>query len=180
MSDPAFFGYGSLVNLGTHAYADPTPATLKGWRRVWRTTTLRETAFLSVERCAKTEIKGIIAHVPGADWSALDAREAAYQRHDVTDETGHHKPTAVYQVAPAHLGQTGPQPILLSYIDVVVQGYLDVFGEEGVAHFFETTGDWQAVLNDRSAPRYKRHVPVTTKEQALVDHHLAAVMQDTE
>ncbi len=36
MSDPAFFGYGSLVNLRTHGYDDPRPATLHGWRRVWR------------------------------------------------------------------------------------------------------------------------------------------------
>lgn len=180
MSDPAFFGYGSLVNLGTHDYADPTPATLKGWRRVWRTTTLRDTAHLSVERCSHTEIKGIIAHVPGADWNALDTREAAYQRHDVTIEIGHHKPTALFQVEPGHLAQTGPQPILLSYIDVVVQGYLRVFGEDGVGHFFDTTGDWQPILNDRSAPRYSRHVPITKNEQDLVDHHLATVMEQTE
>ncbi len=180
MTDPAFFGYGSLVNLRTHDYADPTPATLKGWRRVWRTTSLRETAYLSVERCGRTEIKGIIAHVPGADWAALDAREAAYQRHDVTVEIDHHKPTAVYQVAPDHLSKTGPQPILLSYIDTVVQGFLHVFGEEGVTHFFETTTDWQPVLNDRANPRYSRHQPLNKSEQNLVDHHLAAMMQNTE
>ncbi|MEM9788531.1 MAG: gamma-glutamylcyclotransferase family protein [Pseudomonadota bacterium] len=180
MSDPAFFGYGSLVNLATHSYARPKPATLKGWRRVWRTTTLRETAFLSVERCAETQINGIIAHVPGADWTALDAREAAYQRHDVTHQIGHDRATAIYQVQPSHVAQTGPQPILLSYIDVVVQGYLQVFGETGVAHFFATTDDWQPILNDRSIPRYKRHVPVTRDEQDLVDHHLAAVMQNAE
>jgi len=180
MTAPAFFGYGSLVNLNTHDYPNTTPATLTGWRRVWRTTTLRETAFLSVEPCATSQIKGIIAHVPDADWAALDAREAAYQRHDVTHQTGHHRPTAVYQVMKAHLAQTGPQPILLSYIDVVVQGYLQVFGEKGVAQFFDSTHDWQPILDDRAAPRYTRHVPVSEAEQALVDHHLAAVMQNTE
>ena len=180
MSDPAFFGYGSLVNLGTHDYADPTPATLKGWRRVWRTTSLRETAYLSVERCIKTEIKGIIAHVPGADWVALDAREAAYRRHDVTLDVGHHKPTAVYQIEPSHVAQTGPQTILLSYIDTVVQGFLHVFGEECVTHFFDTTDNWQPIINDRAHPRYPRHQPLSHSEQGLVDHHLAAVMQNAE
>lgn len=181
MSDPAFFGYGSLVNLATHDYAAPTPATLTGWRRVWRTTSLRETAFLSVEPCAQTQIKGIVAHVPGADWAALDAREAAYDRHDISNHVTHNqpsKPTAVYQVTPAHVvTAAAPQPILLSYLDVVVQGYLHVFGEDGVAHFFDTTSDWQPILNDRTAPRYARHQQLSETERALVDHHLAAMVQ---
>jgi hypothetical protein len=180
MSDPAFFGYGSLVNLATHGYATPTAATLTGWRRVWRTTSLREAAFLSVERCAHTQIKGIVAHVPDADWAALDAREAAYERHDVSEQIAHnhtHKPTAVYQVASGHIvAATKSHPILLSYLDVVVQGYLNVFGEAGVAHFFETTSDWQPILNDRAAPLYPRHRKLSRSEQSLVDHHLATVM----
>lgn len=183
MSDPAFFGYGSLVNLATHDYAAPTPATLIGWRRVWRTTNLRETAFLSVEPCTMTQIKGIVAHVPGADWAALDAREAAYQRHDVSDQIAHDqppKPTAVYQVTPAHcVIATKPQPILLSYLDVIVQGYLHVFGADGVTHFFDTTSDWQPIVNDRAAPCYPRHQKLSHAEQALVDHHLAAMVQQT-
>ena len=169
------------MNLATHDYAAPTPATLSGWRRVWRTTSLRETAFLSVETCADTQIKGIVAHVPGSDWAALDTREAAYQRHDVSNQIAHDqapKPTAMYQVTPAHVVSAAkPQPILLSYLDVVVQGYLDVFGEAGVAHFFSTTSDWQPILNDRDTPRYARHQTLSKTERALVDHHLAAMVQ---
>ncbi|WP_341367228.1 gamma-glutamylcyclotransferase family protein [Yoonia sp. BS5-3] len=172
MTDPAFFGYGSLVNLATHDYANPVPATLKGWRRVWRTTRLREVAFLSVEPCTETTIRGIIAHVPGSDWAALDAREAAYQRRDVTNQTAHDRPTAVYQVAPTHLATQPEQPILRSYLDVVIQGYLHVFGEDGVAHFFETTHDWQPISDDRAAPQYPRHQTLSTDETALVDHYL--------
>ncbi len=33
MADPYFFGYSSLVNLATHDFPDPRPATLRGWRR---------------------------------------------------------------------------------------------------------------------------------------------------
>ena len=184
MSDPAFFGYGSLVNLATHSYDDPRPAALPGWRRVWQRTNLRKAAFLSVAPCPDTVLHGVIARVPGADWVALDQREAAYQRHDVT-VTVHHDgpkaPTAVYQVKPAHLSDAQDHPILRSYLDVVVQGYLQVHGEAGVAQFFDTTDGWDMpVFDDRTAPLYPRHQVLTAAETALVDHHLAAVMQKAE
>lgn len=184
MSDPAFFGYGSLVNLATHSYDDPRPAVLQGWRRVWQRTNLRKAAFLSVAPCPDTELHGVIARVPGADWMALDQREAAYQRHDVT-VTVHHDgpkaPTAVYQVKPAHLSDAQDHPILRSYLDVVVQGYLKVHGEAGVAQFFDTTDGWDMpIFDDRTAPLYPRHQVLTAAETALVDHHLAAVMQKAE
>lgn len=180
MSDPAFFGYGSLVNLATHAYADPRPARLQGWRRVWRHTRLREAAYLSVEPAPDSTIDGIVARVPGADWQSLDAREAAYLRHDVTHAVRHDgppAPTAVYQVSPQHISVPGAaHPILLSYIDVVVQGFLRVYGHQGVADFFATTGGWDTpILNDRAAPVYPRAQVLTGAETALVDQHLAQV-----
>jgi len=184
MSDPAFFGYGSLVNLATHTYDAPRPAVLHGWRRVWRRTTLRKAAYLSVMPCAETMLHGMVAHVPRADWSALDKREAAYQRHDVSDTIRHDgpaAPTAVYQVRPEHVADDNDHPILLSYVDVVVQGYLRMHGPKGVAHFFETTTGWETpILNDRADPIYPRHQVLSAEERALVDHHLAAVVEKAE
>lgn len=179
MSDPLFFGYGSLVNLATHDYTDPHPARLAGWRRIWRRTTLRDAAFLSVERCEATEIAGIVARVPGADWAALDAREAAYARRDVTRTVRHPGqpgPVAVYEVQQRHLSGRDDHPILQSYLDVVVQGYLREFGEAGVARFFETTYGWDApILDDRAAPRYPRHQALSNDERNLIDTHLAGL-----
>ena len=83
MSDPSFFGYGSLVNLATHNYVNPRKATLSGWRRIWRHSNAHPFAFLSVHP-ASGAINGIIADVPSGDWTALDERENAYQRHDVS------------------------------------------------------------------------------------------------
>ncbi|NHX28262.1 gamma-glutamylcyclotransferase, partial [Escherichia coli] len=83
MSDPFFFGYGSLVNRATHDYARAYPATVRGWRRAWRHTRLRKLAYLSAVPDAAGEIDGLIAAVPGHDWAALDARERAYLRHPV-------------------------------------------------------------------------------------------------
>ena len=181
MSNLAFFGYGSLVNRATHDYQSPRPAKLEGWRRVWRGTHLRKIAYLSVEQDKNCTLHGLIAQVHADDWSALDAREAAYQRHDVShliSHDGRALNTAVYQVEPHHIADTEGHPILLSYLDVVVQGYLREFGEAGVAHFFETTTGWHApILNDRANPIYPRHQQLSAAEMALVDEHLSAVVK---
>ena len=64
--------------------------------------------------------------------------------------------------------------MLLSYLDVVVQGYLREFGEQGVQRFFDTTDGWDApVLNDRADPVYPRHRTLNEQERALVDDMLA-------
>ena len=174
-----FFGYGSLVNRATHGFAGARPARLAGWRRVWRHTTLRPVAYLTVVPDAGCEIDGLIAPVPGADWPALDAREAAYVRapaaHQVRHDLSHRPEIAVYTIPEGHHGTPSETcPVLLSYLDTVVQGYLHEFGAAGVARFFETTEGWDApVLDDRSAPRYPRHQPPAAQARALVDSHLA-------
>ncbi|MFV1494944.1 gamma-glutamylcyclotransferase family protein [Phaeobacter sp. JH20_02] len=178
---PYFFGYGSLVNTRTHGYGQARPARLSGWRRAWVHTDLRPVAFLSAVPCDRTTIDGLIAEVPGADWAALDDREFAYERlpaggavqHDLNPETD----IAVYAV-PGHSQRAASlrHPILLSYLDVVIQGYLDVFGADGVAAFVRTTDGWDApILNDRSAPRYPRAQRLTVEELDLVDQHLLAL-----
>ncbi|SEV91987.1 hypothetical protein SAMN04488515_0232 [Cognatiyoonia koreensis] len=168
---PSFFGYGSLVNLATHNYPNVRKATLTGWRRVWCHANTRPVAFLSVHR-AMGAIDGIIADVPDADWTALDLREHAYLRQDVSDVLG--GTTAIYQANPAKISPpSAGHPILLSYLDVVVQGFRTQYGEDGVAAFFESTDGWGPIRNDRSDPYYPRFQNVAAVDRALVDHHLA-------
>ena len=180
MADPYFFGYGSLVNLDTHDFPNPEPAQITGWRREWRATDLRGIAFLTAVPDAQATIDGMIAHVPDNDWAALDAREWAYERLPATDAVAHPLPgpldIAIYAVPEASFRPaTDQHPILLSYLDVVVQGYLRAFDGAGVARFFETTTGWDTpVLNDRATPKYPRHQVLSAQETALVDHHLAA------
>lgn len=174
MSTPRFFGYGSLVNRATHTYPDARAARLVGWRRVWRHATLRPVAFLSVEPAVGVTIDGLVAEVPNADWAALDAREFAYCREDVTGQVSHDgppSPTAVYRVDAAYLGPANNSfPILLSYLDVVVQGFAHVYGRDGVDRFFETTAGWEApIRDDRAAPVYPRAQALSREESALVD-----------
>ena len=67
-------------------------------------------------------------------------------------------------------------PILLSYVDVVFQGYLREFGTEGLARFIATTDGWEApILNDRAAPRYPRHQPLGDDERRMFDASLRAL-----
>ncbi len=178
MTHAFVFGYGSLVNPGTHTYDALHPARIPGWRRVWRHVEGREVAFLTVARDPECSIDGVIAPVPGEDWAALDVREKSYLR-EPADNVDHDVPHAsdvrIYH-APEHLHRphSGHHPILLSYLDVVVQGYFRLGGETAVAAFFETTDGWDApVLDDRETPRYPRHQSLTDVETALVNDALS-------
>ena len=174
---PSFFGYGSLVNRATHDYPAARTAQLHGWRRIWVRTDLRDVVFLSVRPDPGTSIDGLVAQVPGADWAALDLRETGYDRvpadGQVSVTTG---PVAVYQVPEARQRQGGSHAILLSYLDVVVQGFLREFGPAGVEAVFATTDGWSTpVTDDRAAPQYPRAQPISRDERALTDRLLAQV-----
>lgn len=178
MADPYFFGYGSLVNQATHDFTNPQPARIKGWRRAWRHTDLRPVAFLTAIPDPDCEIEGLIAHVPRNDWDALDQREWAYSRILVTDSVTHplkhDVEIAVYAVPEGrHTVPSDTYPILLSYIDVVVQGYLRQYGPDGADRFFATTDGWEApILNDRADPRYPRHQMLSPSDREFVDDRL--------
>ncbi|MCC5970267.1 MAG: gamma-glutamylcyclotransferase [Pararhodobacter sp.] len=178
MSDPFFFGYGSLVNRATHIYGAARRARVRGWRRTWRYTGFRDGPFLTAVPCPASEIAGLVAQVPGGDWRALDTREIGYARQPLGPELSIEgaliATTQIYAVPLADaIDPPQKQPILLSYLDVVVQGYLREFGADGVAQFFTTTDGWDApVVDDRAAPLYPRHQSLSAAERALVDHHL--------
>ena len=171
--DPFFFGYGSLVNRATHAYPQVARARVRGWARVWRGTSLRQVAYLSATEAPGTEIEGLVAAVPGGDWAALDARERAYARHPLA-LVEHEHPFAlramIYKVEPHHVSTAAAHPILLSYLDTVIQGYLAEFGTDGAERFFATTSGWEVgVLDDRAAPVYPRAQVTTARERETVD-----------
>lgn len=179
MNDPFFFGYGSLVNRATHSYERAQTAQITGWRRAWRRSLRRDLCYLTAIPDPNSRIDGLIAAVPNADWEALDLREIAYVRQDASHQVRHQispaPEVAVYAIAPdVHHPTTPETPILLSYLDVVVQGYLAEFGEAGVTRFFASTDGWDTpILNDRAAPRYPRAQTLNRSETALVDWHLA-------
>lgn len=173
MSDPFFFGYGSLVNTATHDFRVVHAARARGWRRAWRHTALRPVTFLTAVPDPLTAIDGLIAAVPGADWAALDQREHAYDRVPASEVIDHAAEgaldIAIYAIPPDRHGPPSEaSPILMSYLECVLQGYLHRYGTEGVHHFIETTDGWSApILDDRAAPRYPRHQRLTVEERDL-------------
>lgn len=175
-TDPLFFGYGSLVNRSTHTYPGARRARAQGWRRLWRHLEGREIAVLTAIPDTSSEIEGLIASVPGADWAALDLREAAYDRvpgAGILHDAGPAE-TAIYWIPETkHTLSPAPRPVLLSYLDVVVQGYLTEFGEAGAIRFFDTTDGWGPIRDDREAPVYPRHQTLTADERAFVDDQIA-------
>lgn len=177
MTDPYFFGYGSLVNTKSHTYENAQPATLKGWRRAWVATARYPVVLLSAVRAPGQSIQGLIAAVPGADWAALDERERGYARLAASEHIDHPLPRntdiSVYAVAPDHIHDSDSHMILLSYLDVVVQGFHEVYGTSGVQHFFDTTDNWHTpILDDRSEPIYPRKQRLTQEQTHLVDENL--------
>jgi len=178
MTAAAFFGYGSLVNRRTHAYPAARPARLRGWRRVWCDLPTRREAFLSVEPAAESEISGLVAEVPQGDWAALDQREAGYRRLPINGGLAQTPPlreaVQIYAIEAGRAAGQAEGPILLSYLDAVVQGFLAEFGSDGATHFFATTVGWRAVVDDRAAPAYPRAQALDPADRAVVD---AAVAQ---
>ncbi len=177
MSDQFIFGYGSLVNTATHDYGQAHVAELNGWRREWHYTTLRDLAYLSAIPDPNSTIKGVVLKAPAMDEN-LERREQAYARHPVSDIITHSAKTLpdinVFAIPPkVHRPHHAKSALLLSYIDVVVQGYLREFGEAGVQGFFKTTHGWGApVIDDRANPIYPRHQRLSKQETELTDHYL--------
>ncbi|KAB7613805.1 gamma-glutamylcyclotransferase [Amylibacter sp. SFDW26] len=168
-SKTSFFGYGSLVNLATHIYENPRQASVTGWRREWVTSNSRDVSYLSIRPDPDCTIDGMKADVAGIGWDALDEREAGYNRLDPANAD-----FQVYVADPDFIDATGPtKPILLSYIDCVIQGFHTHYGDKGVARFFDTTTAWdRPILNDRKTPLYPRAQVLSPIETGLVDEHL--------
>lgn len=172
------------MNRATHDYPEARKTRANGWRRAWVHTQARPFAYLSAIRATGHHIDGLIAEVPGADWAALDEREQAYARILDSANMEHDHPArpdvAIYSV-PDHAKTRTDEtfPILLSYLDVVLQGYLQEFGAGGADAFIDSTDGWEApILNDRFKPIYPRSQILSRAELDVVDSALRALGAD--
>ena len=187
-----YFGYGSLVNRETRpADEAAAPARLNGWHRVWghrsgANTDRPPSCSLSVEPSAGTGrargIDGVVVTLPIEALPVLDAREWGYERltlsardFDLPEGLGTDV-VHVYRSLPEHrLPATPSQPILQSYVDCVLAGFLRLYGEGGLDDFLHTTHGWEGTIeDDRAAPRYPRAVDVPGALRARFDRLVAA------
>ena len=167
-----FVGFGSLVNTATHVYQAETPVRIPGWSRAWINNDTYEHAFLSVVPQEDSTIFGLLARVPNGDWRELDIREAGYHRRplassewlveqgveDLMAQPGQHLDDVQMYVHSSGDYASAEKPILYSYLETVLLGFYEIFGERGVENFIETTIAWTTINDDRSLPLYPRHV----------------------
>lgn len=179
----AYFGYGSLVNLGSlrTPYISAHRVTLKGWRRIWLSRP-KETgsfaaidglAFLSAVAAPEAEIDGMLITDHASSLKSLDEREALYSRVNINTKNIHHHDDAIdpaeqfLYVADEHPAHDQAK-ILRSYLDVVMQGYHTHFGTAGVERFFNTTLNFDLdIIEDRDNPLYPRATTLSEEETEL-------------
>ncbi len=187
-----YFGYGSLVNRDTRPAGEfAQSAHLTGWHRVWEHRTAdkerqQQCTSLSIEPIKLPEgggIDGVIARIPASMLDELDFRESGYERlslpigdfeltTDIDSDT-----IFVYRSLPQNRFLADvKQPILQSYIDCVLAGYQNRFGDVGMRTMIESTRGWdRPILNDRQAPHYPRWVTIDPGLQAQIDQHMDAL-----
>jgi len=182
MNDPtiAYFGYGSLVNLGSlrTPYIDAHRVTLKGWKRSWLSRPKvagsfaadEGLAFLSVVADENAEIDGLLITDHRSSLAALDEREVMYSRTDIALENlSFHDDSPTIENCFLYVADqpaaTQQSHILRSYLDVVMQGYLQQFGEDGVKRFIESTLYFDIpIKEDRENPIYPRATELSAEE----------------
>ena len=203
-SSIVYFGYGSLVNRETRPDGESFAcARLNGWHRAWNhrvsASAGREpSCSLSVDPDGATGvvghagtdrpdadargIDGVVVPLPLEALPVLDAREAGYDRlalpastFDLPEGLGVDEVHVYRSRAENRLPATPAQPILQTYVDTVLAGYLRVYGEGGLEAFLTSTRGWEgAIEDDRAAPRYPRAVDVPGALLARFDRLVAA------
>lgn len=172
------FGYGSLTNTRTlPPYLAFRRATLVGWRRAWRATSIAHAGgvcALSVVEAEGETIDGLVVTFDREVRPVVDAREVRY---DPLPAVADGQSVIVFRARP-EIDRYGDRdhPIHLSYLDVIVQGFIEHYGSEGVRRFAASTDGWHVpVVDDRAAPNYPRHQRLTQEERTVVDRLLVEV-----
>lgn len=170
------FGYGSLVNRGTlPEHVSARPVTVRGWRRAWRAASRVASwgvCAVSVHEADGDAIDGLVITFEDEMWPVIEAREHRYVPFDLD---GFDEKVIAFRAEPeADRWGDREHPIHLTYLDVILQGFLREFGEDGARRFMASTDGWHVpILDDRNAPRYPRWQVLSEAERRHVDALLA-------
>ena len=183
----AYFGYGSLVNRNTLRtnYVSTQRVQLKGWKRHWQARSKdcdvsNDIALLSIHRDKDCAIDGMLVIDKAESLPSLDQREVEYERVQlglsdlvVFDETLEIPQTLFVYVGNGQGTLSKEKQLLQSYLDAVLFGFYNEFGEAGVLRFFETTeGFSRPLIMDREKPIYARADIVPSELLKWFDEHL--------
>jgi len=197
-----YFGYGSLVNRETRAPDEPAwNARLSGWRRAWEHRVAKldpeqgctslsiaqapaeQATEQATDQATDQAIDGVLVALPRSDLPQLDQREHGYERLELPCSAFSMSPDAPADIDRVYVYRSlGPtradvqHPILLSYVECVMAGYLARFGWPGVKAFLSSTDGWRGgLLDERTAPQYPRAVNVEPALREEFDRLLASV-----
>lgn len=176
----AYFGYGSLVNKATlrTRFLAIRRAEVTGWRRFWLPREAPFAAYLSVRPEPGHPTQGVVVYDLAENLPLVDEREAGYRR--VSVDPGEVRiegapdvevPLFLYEaLRPEETAADAGSFLLQSYLDAVLQGFLSLYGEEGLRRFVAETDGFEAdIVADRETPRYPRSVVLGAGEAALFD-----------
>ena len=186
----AYFGYGSLVNRHTlrTSYIDAQPARLTGWRRCWRPSahwvrhkSKSPASMLSARPHPDQVIDGLLVYDTLENLPSVDQREAAYERVQVAPNAiqlngrvPQDCPIYIYEAHTNRAPHDPEHPIIQSYLDAVLQGFMHEFGESGVHDFIHSTDGFERpVLKDRHDPIYQRAVDLPEHQRSYFDDLLS-------
>jgi cation transport regulator ChaC len=176
-----YFGFGSLVNKHTlrTSYIDIIPASLKGFSRHWQArsrTFENPVSLLSIHEDPASTIKGMIVIDLLENLPLVDEREEGYTRHalskaQVDVKSADELPDNLYVYIANESEEIKDDGALLqSYLDAVMQGFRNEYGNEGVSHFIDTTkGFERSIMLDRDNPLYPRSVTLCDEEIKFFD-----------
>ena len=193
-------------NTLTTGHVEAHRARLKGWRRTWRprpdmgqnTGSITGSApavmlpdgltpsLLSAHPAEGFSIDGLLVIDFAVNLADVDTREFRYHRRDIAlvdlefTDTGHGLGADitlhVYEARTEHPPAEGPAPILRSYLDAVMQGFLREFGADGLHRFVAETDAFHTPIHeDRASPLYPRAVRLSPAEMELFDDVLGRV-----
>ncbi len=180
-----YFGFGSLVNKHTlrTSYVDIFQASLKGYSRHWQARSValfdNHISLLSIHPDETCTIKGMVVLDLLENLPLVDEREEGYSRHKIEHSqlqvsTEVKLPDNLYvYIANEVEGASDDGALLQSYLDAVMQGFRNEYGDDGVSHFVDTTKGFERSINlDRKAPLYPRGVKLSDIESELFDAEL--------
>ena len=193
MSIEYLFGYGSLINhesrKQTGVTHNPVPIHVVGFERSWCVPApAMNLTGLGLYQKQGAACNGVLVEVSPDQIAEFDERElggsdANYDRIEIDQENIIGIPRSVRSAVWAYtvrnpVPPTTAFPIAQSYLDIILSGCLQ-FGEQFAIDFTKSTTGWnQPWINDRTRPRYIRHMDISSDILSQIDGLLTRILPE--